>query len=110
MQCWRSQFVLPGDFDRRLQRLTVCRGSLPLLWEYGRNEKAFAYTSVKGDRSPAVAVREGVWKLLVNADGSGAELYDMAADPKEATNLAASRPEVARRLADKAVAWRKSLP
>lgn len=86
------------------------RRTKPLFWEYGRNDKSFAYPSVKGDRSPAVAVREGDWKLLVNADGTGAELYDMAADPKEANDLAASQPEVARRLTNMAIAWRKSLP
>jgi arylsulfatase A-like enzyme len=80
-----------------------------LFWEYGRNEKSFAFPK-GGDRSPTVAVREGDWKLLVNADGSGAELYDLAADPNEANNRAAARPEVARRLTELAVAWRKSLP
>jgi arylsulfatase A-like enzyme len=57
-----------------------------------------------------VAVRDGKWKLLVNADGAGAELYDVVADPKETRNLAAEQPDVSKRLTDKAVAWRKSLP
>jgi arylsulfatase A-like enzyme len=80
-----------------------------LFWEYGRNDRSFAFP--KGDdRSPAVAVREEDWKLLVNADGTGAELYDLAADPNEARNLASTRPEIPRRLTELAVAWRKSLP
>jgi arylsulfatase A-like enzyme len=80
-----------------------------LFWEYGRNDKSFAFP--KGaDRGPAVAVREGNWKLLVNADGTRAELYDLAADPNEARDLAGTRPDVARRLTALAVAWRKSLP
>ena len=41
-----------------------------------------------------MAVRDGDWKLLVNADGTGAELYDLAADPREARNLAADKPDV----------------
>jgi hypothetical protein len=57
-----------------------------------------------------VAVRDGDWKLLVNADGTGAELYDLSADPKEATNRAAAEAEVARRLTEAALKWRKSLP
>jgi arylsulfatase A-like enzyme len=82
----------------------------PLFWEYGRNEQFFRYPDTKADRSPNVAIREGDWKLLVNADGTGAELYDLAADPREARNLAAERPTVADRLKGAAVAWRKSLP
>ena len=61
-------------------------------------------------RSPNVAVRDGDWKLLVNADGTGAELYDLADDPKEAKDLAADQPDVAKRLTDSALTWRKSLP
>src|SRR5438067_1057277 len=82
----------------------------PLFWEYGRNDTAFAYPPGKADRSPNVAVRDGNWKLLVSADGTGAELYDLAADPNEAANLASAEPAVARRLADSALRWRKSLP
>jgi arylsulfatase A-like enzyme len=81
----------------------------PLFWEYGRNEHSFAYP--KGaDRSPNVAVREGNWKLLMNADGTQRELYDIAADPKETTNLADKEPVAADKLAARALAWRKSLP
>ncbi|MBN9521691.1 sulfatase-like hydrolase/transferase [bacterium] len=82
----------------------------PLFWEYGRNDTAFACPGPRGDRSPNVAVRDGAWKLLVNADGTGAELYDVAADPTEATDVAAAHPDVARRLAALAVGWRRSLP
>ena len=82
----------------------------PLFWEYGRNDTSFAYPPGKADRSPNVAVRDGNWKLLVSADGTGAELYDLAADPNEAANLASAEPAVARRLADSALRWRKSLP
>jgi arylsulfatase A-like enzyme len=82
----------------------------PLYWEYGRNDTSFAFPKGAGHRSPNVAVRDGDWKLLVNADGTGAELYDLAADPKEAKNLAGDKPEVAKRLTEAALAWRKSLP
>jgi arylsulfatase A-like enzyme len=82
----------------------------PVFWEYGRNATSFAYPGPKGDRSPNVAVRDGKWKLLVNADGTGAELYDLAADPNEAADRAAAEPAVAERLTDAALRWRKSLP
>ena len=57
-----------------------------------------------------MAVRHAQWKLLVNADGSGPELYDIAANPNETTNLVAAQPEIARRLTEQALTWRKSLP
>jgi arylsulfatase A-like enzyme len=82
----------------------------PLFWEYGRNDKSFAFPKGEQHRSPNVAVRDGDWKLLVNADGSGAELYDLSKDANETRNLAPDNPEVAKRLAEKALAWRKSLP
>ena len=82
----------------------------PLYWEYGRNDKSFAYPKGKEHRSPNIAVRDGQWKLLVNADGSSAELYDVAADDKEAKNVVADHPEISKRLTEKALAWRKSLP
>lgn len=82
----------------------------PLFWEYGRNERFFRYPARKADRSPNVAVREGRWKLLVNADGTGAELYDLATGPNETRNLAAEKPETTSRLKEAALAWRKSLP
>jgi arylsulfatase A-like enzyme len=82
----------------------------PLFWEYGRNDTSFAYPKGGGNRSPNVAVRDGNWKLLVNADGSGAELYDLAADSKETKNLAPTEPEVAKRLSEAALKWRKGLP
>ena len=80
-----------------------------LLWEYGRNTKAFNFPKGK-DRSPNVALREGDWKFLVNADGSDAQLYNLRDDPKETVNVAAQHPDIARRLQEKALAWRKSLP
>jgi arylsulfatase A-like enzyme len=81
----------------------------PLFWEYGRNNESFRYPEGKG-RSPNVAIREGDWKLLLHADGTSVELYDLGADPQESANLADKKPDLARRLAEKALAWRKSLP
>jgi arylsulfatase A-like enzyme len=87
----------------------------PLYWEYGRNDTSFDYPTVRngarrGDRSPNLAVRDGRWKLLVNADGTGAELYDLPADPAETKDLAATHPEQVTRLTKLLLEWRKSLP
>jgi arylsulfatase A-like enzyme len=81
----------------------------PLFWEYGRNNKAFKYPAGR-DRSPNLAVRDGSWKLLVNADGSGTELYDLSADRNETSNVAGQHHEIAKRLTTAVLEWRKNLP
>jgi arylsulfatase A-like enzyme len=48
--------------------------------------------------------------LLVNAGGTGAELYDLATDPKETKDLAADKPDVVERLKKLCLDWRPSLP
>jgi len=68
------------------------------------------------DRDPAVresaAILSGDYKLIHNrARRAGVpefELYDLAADPREQTNLAAGKPEVVARLARVLEAWHKS--
>jgi arylsulfatase A-like enzyme len=81
----------------------------PLFWEYGRNPTAFSYPGGR-DRSPNLAVRDGKWKLLVNHDGSGAELYDLDRDPAETISLATAEPQVTERLRAAVLAWRRTLP
>ncbi|MES2507072.1 MAG: sulfatase-like hydrolase/transferase [Verrucomicrobiota bacterium] len=87
--------------------------SHPLFWEYGRKPaqkgqgiRTFPYPREAEAKSPNVAVREGRWKLLVNADDSGAELYDLNSDPNETMNRTESEPEVAARLKQMALKWR----
>src|SRR4030095_16909160 len=64
------------DLSGALLGKAIPRGK-PLFWEYGRNETWFKFPA-GADRSPNVAVRDGKWKLLVNAGGTGAELYDIS--------------------------------
>ncbi|MCC6492683.1 MAG: sulfatase-like hydrolase/transferase [Pirellulales bacterium] len=84
--------------------------SRPVYWEYGRNDEFFAYPKKPRDRSPNVAIRSGPWKLLINADGTNAELYNLSTDREEVHNLAAQQPSVVEELTDQALDWRKSLP
>jgi arylsulfatase A-like enzyme len=85
------------------------RRNRPLFWEYGRNDRSFDYPR-GDDRSPNLAVLDEDWKMLVNDDGRGPELYHLADDPKEARNRIADEPIVAHRLLDAVLNWRKSLP
>ena len=83
--------------------------SKPLLWDYGRDD-TYLKPGNKDDQSPNLAIRDGRWKLLINADGSRLELYDFEASTKERENVAAQHPEVAERLSKQVLAWRRSLP
>lgn len=100
-----------GDGEELSQALLgkTPKRTKPLFWEYARNDESFAFP--KGDnRSPNLAVRNGDWKLVVSASGSGAQLFNLATDPKETKDLAVEKPDVVERLKTLAVAWRKSLP
>jgi hypothetical protein len=55
-------------------------------------------------------MREGKWKLLINADGSSLELYDIDSDPNEKKSVAAEKPNIAKRMSKAALDWRKGLP
>ena len=80
-----------------------------LFWEYGRDE-TYPYPGDPWDRSPNCAIRSGDWKALVNADGSGLELYNLARSPVERENLAAKEPKRARELSQRLLGWRRNLP
>ena len=105
---------IAGKLDGEDLSAALTGGSLtrrkPVFWEYGRNTNSYAYPKEPYHRSPNLAVRDGNWKLLIHADGTGAELYDLATDPKETTSLAAERADITKRLSDAALAWRRSLP
>jgi len=81
-----------------------------LFWEYGRNTNAFAFPGIAPNRSPNLAVRDGNWKLLLNADSSDAELYNVIQDPNEMRNLITKQPSLSNRLARAVLEWRKSMP
>ncbi len=91
-----------------------------IFWEYGRKPpaegpkalRAFPYPNEPNSKSPNVAVRDCDcdWKLLVNADGSSAELYDLSKDRTESRNVVKERADIAGRLKDAALMWRQSLP
>lgn len=70
----------------------------PLLWKTSAPQSAGA-------------IRDGRWKLhLPNRKRGEPELYDIAADPGEAHNLAKEHPEVVQQLSAKLEAWQATLP
>ena len=63
-----------------------------------------------GNPWPDLAIRQGDLKLLINADGSKPQLYDLANDPNETTNLASKDPTNVETLKKALMDWYRSLP
>jgi arylsulfatase A-like enzyme len=98
------------DLSPALQGQPVT-GRPDLFWAYGKEGRPMlGKPSQPIDISPRFAVREGDWKLLANDGGADVELYDLAHDPMEKQDLAASEPEVRGRLLAKLRKWLARLP
>ncbi len=75
----------------------------PIFWEWrGGDNQAYTW--------PALGVRDGKWKLLVNRETRQAELYDLEADWAEQKDVSAEYPEIVQQLSDKLDAWKAGLP
>jgi uncharacterized sulfatase len=66
--------------------------------------------NVEGIAQPDLAIREGNFKMLINTDGSGVELYDIANNEEESTNIAGKHREVVKALSEKLFKWYADLP
>jgi arylsulfatase A-like enzyme len=58
---------------------------------------------------PAGVAREGDWKLIEQYEDGSLELYNIAQDPSETTDLAAAEPARVAALRGKLEAWRRSV-
>jgi arylsulfatase A-like enzyme len=100
---------LPAPAEQRpdgvsLVPLLERKGTLaerPLFWHY-------PHYSNQGGR-PGGAVRLGNWKLLEFFEDNHVELYDLAADSGENTDLAKAQPAQAEQLQKQLAAWRRSV-
>lgn len=59
---------------------------------------------------PDLAVRDGQWKLYCDYDGASPELYDLANDPSETTNVIAQHSKIAGQLTHAVLRWNASMP
>lgn len=88
---------------------TVVR-SEPLFWEYGRTSTVPRPGAGTGDRAPILAMRDGDFKLLVNKDGTGAQLYNVVTDPNETSNIASNHSARVNSMKQQVITWSQSLP
>lgn len=81
----------------------------PLFWEFGKHfvGKKLPKNAYQ-TRSPNLCVREGDWKLLVNYDGTGAQLYNLKDDVYETKDVSSEYPRITKRMAKKAIDWFKA--
>ena len=56
------------------------------------------------------AVLHENWKLLTNRDATYSELYDIAKDPYEKTDLKQQKPDVVQRFLKQINEWKETLP
>jgi arylsulfatase A len=70
----------------------------PLYWHYPHYHNALSW--------PGGAIREADWKLVENFDTGRVELFNLAKDPSESTNLTDKEPARTREMASKLAEWR----
>jgi arylsulfatase A-like enzyme len=80
-----------------------------VMWEYASFPGGSILPGNPDFISPGLAIRDGDWKLLINADSTDAQLYNLAADPGETTNLVERENGLAGDLASKVIYWRRHL-
>ena len=68
----------------------------------------FPHYNNQGGR-PGGAVRDGDWKLIEFYDDGHVELYNLARDPSETTDLTAREPRRAERMKAQLTDWRKAM-
>lgn len=88
--------------------LAACRGgqlvrATPLFWHSPKGRPQST-----GDRNSS-AIRRGAWKLIDFYDEGRRELYDLAADPGEANDLAGQEPDMAEGLLAELERWRTEI-
>ena len=92
------------NYDKVLLGKSKAKRKTDLMWDFGRNQ-FFKKPGNANDRSPHLAIRSGNWKLLINNDGSDAQLYDIEKDKFEKNDVAQSYPEVVAKLSKKVCKW-----
>lgn len=91
------------DQSRALRGTPQARRERPAFWQWSTSSKL-------GESWPALAVRDGDWKLLAGAGGKPLELFQMTADPLEQKNRSTTEPAQVERLRALHAEWAATLP
>ena len=102
-----GEYELDGlDFSKTFLGKQDTKRKSPMFWEFGQH---FVGKPLPGNayqtRSPNICMRDGDWKLLVNYDGTMTELYNLADDKYETTNVAEKYPEITGKMKKQAIEW-----
>jgi arylsulfatase A-like enzyme len=96
--------VLSGeDMSRALTGTPQVRRR-DLMWEYGRSQ-LYGGPREAYHKSPHLAIRRGDWKLLTNSTGDRVELYNLATDENETTDVSDANPKIVRQLHKAVLKW-----
>lgn len=102
-----GEYELDGlDFSKTFLGKQDTKRKSPMFWEFGQH---FVGKPLPGNayqtRSPNICMRDGDWKLLVNYDGTMPELYNLADDKYETTNVAEKYPGITGKMKKQAIEW-----
>ncbi|MEM7453486.1 MAG: sulfatase-like hydrolase/transferase [Planctomycetota bacterium] len=112
--CELAEVGLPDDYvPDGLSQVAALTGTpqsvrrKPLFWKMDShwpipNNRPYHWVSY------AVVHRQ--WKLLANSDGDYLELYDIASDPMEETDLSSENQEIVAELVEQLEQWKSTLP
>src|SRR5699024_8792150 len=118
-----DRYSFDGESRRKVWLGKPSERNKPLFWEYGSagDESVYNYPAkgrgyktkkgeVSRDRSPNLAIQQGMWKLLMDYDGDNVELYNLNSDPGEVDNLKQKYPQKVKELKKKLIEWRVKMP
>ncbi|MGN0232100.1 MAG: sulfatase [Muribaculaceae bacterium] len=103
-ECPDTSMLSGEDMSDALLGQCIKSRTKDLMWDYGRSP-VFNQPAKERNRSPHLAIRRGDFKLLVNADGSRLELYNIVNDPYELENIADKHHEMCQELSAKVIDW-----
>jgi arylsulfatase A-like enzyme len=104
----KADFIGDGEDRGRALMGENDNNDRPIMWEYS---SAFGGSILPGNDkhiSPNLAIRRSQWKLLINVDSTGTELYNLDKDPFESRNVVQNNLDLAQELASIVIQWRRN--